>query len=145
MDKSIKFIYLALIVLVTASCKSQEFETELTIYNKTGKALDSIKIHSLFDKEITYHKVKSDTIINLKYNDYYSKLPRGERGVFYLTVFDGEYFYNNSAGFIGFPGTRLEKKYELYIYPDNIVHEKDFKPSRPAEKKKVSEYISGDK
>jgi hypothetical protein len=39
MDKSIKLIYLILIVLTTASCKGQEFETELTVYNMTGKRL----------------------------------------------------------------------------------------------------------
>lgn len=143
MDKSINLIYLFLI-LITISCSSQEFETELTIYNKSGKVLDSIVMHDVFDKEVTYRNIKNDTNITVRYKKEWSEVPRGERGVFSIVVFDKGQYYWDSTGFIGFPGTTIEDKYELYIYPEYISDEKDFYPDRRSDKKKISEYNSGD-
>lgn len=130
-------------ILIITACKGQEFETELTIYNNSFKTLDSIVLHDVFDKEITYRNIKPGSIIKVEYNERYSKIPPGERGVFSINVFEENYFYGQTVGFIGFPGTTINEKYELYIYSDYIATKKDFKPKYPAEKRKISEYLSG--
>ena len=142
MHKPIILIYL-LFLLITTSCSGQEFDTELTIYNKSGKVLDSLIVYDLLDKEIMYRTIKKDTVFTVKYKGKWSEIPRGERGVFTINVFDEGYFYGQTLGFIGFPTATLKDKYELYIYREYTSDTEQIISNPRPQKKKISEYNSG--
>lgn len=121
------------------SCSGQDIDIKLTIYNKSGKVLDSLLIHDVFEKETMYYNIPADTTIIKIYHDKKSLIPKGERGVLSLVVFDKDVYYWQSNGFINFPGAMLEDAYEFYIYDGYITTEKDFKPVKLPEKYKISE------
>ncbi|MFL9843984.1 hypothetical protein [Flavobacterium rhizosphaerae] len=136
-----KFIYtiLATLLLSLLLFSQQETNIKLIIHNKSGKSLDSIIIHDLFDHEKVLYNINMDTIIVMNYNNK-EKIPKGERGVFSLAVFDKRYFYTMSNGFIGFPTARLEDEYSFYIYDTYITTKEDFIPKNKDHRHKIEDF-----
>lgn len=137
------FKYILFISLtVTSSCKGQdEVNIKLTIYNNSMKHLDSVLVHDVYDNETVYYDVKPDAIIVHNFAGSKSLIPKGERGVFTLAVFDKKKFYTMNAGFIGFPTSKLEDEYEFYIYDTFISTKREFIPKNKEQRQNIEEYI----
>ena len=115
-------------VLSVSSCNAQQdVSINLTVYNKSGKTLDSIAVYC-FDKEETIYNVPKDTIFVKNYTLKKSSIPKGESAVFYLYAFDKQKFYFMSNGFVGFPTAYIKDEYNYYIYDTYIATKEGFVP-----------------
>lgn len=136
----IKRIVVLLLFLNLTSCNAQEErEIKLRIKNNSNKTMDSIRLH-FFNERTKYYNIKKNDELNLIFKIKTDLIPKGERGVFSICVFEGEYFFDTSAGFVGFPTAKLEDNYSFYIYDDYVTIKKDYKPHHLLEKHKISEY-----
>lgn len=141
MVKSIKIFFLTLIISSLHSCIGQS-KTALKIINCSNNTIDSIQVWNVIqNKEEKLYSLKINDTIRKELNFNYFTLPRGENVVFGLIVFHKNFYFDETAGFIGFPGSTIDANYSFYIYDDGVTLEKDYVQKNPDIKHPYSELI----
>lgn len=127
MDKSIKFSSFLLLLLSFLACSCQT-KTKITITNKSNLQIDSIWVNDILRKN---KKIIKPIDKNFFYEEMFiyekSEIPRGETNVFGLIVFCKDFYFDRTAGFIGFPTAYIEDEYHFYITDDGITFSPDEK------------------